>query len=78
MFLVETLLNLVIYVRNMHSKKTEAPFPIYCYISTIVLNDARIHVILRVSQTINIGFSMPCLFVLISHHFKPLTEICKN
>ena len=23
-------------------------------------------------------FSMPCLFVLISHHFKPLTEIKTN
>ena len=32
MFLVETLLNLVIYVRNVHSKNTEAPFPIYYYI----------------------------------------------
>ena len=29
MFLVETLLNLVIYVRNVHSKNTKAPFPIY-------------------------------------------------
>ena len=32
MFFVEALLNLVIYVRNMHSKNTEAPFRIYYYI----------------------------------------------
>ena len=29
MFLVETLLNILIHVRNVHSKNTEAPFPIY-------------------------------------------------
>ena len=28
MFFAETLLNLVIYVRNVHSKNTEAPFHI--------------------------------------------------
>ena len=32
MSLVETLLNLVIYVGNVQSKNTEAPFPIYYYI----------------------------------------------
>ena len=44
MFLVEILLNLVIYVRNVHSKNKEAPFPIYYYIY-FVPNDTRIHVI---------------------------------
>ena len=29
MFLVKTLLNLVVYVRDIHSKNTEAPFPIH-------------------------------------------------
>ena len=41
-FLVETLLNLVIYVCNVHSKNTEAPLP-FIIISTIVPNDTRIH-----------------------------------
>ena len=37
-FLVETLLNLVIYVRNVSSKNTEALFP-FIVISTIIPND---------------------------------------
>ena len=32
MFLFQTLVNLVIYVRNVRSKNTEAPFPIYLFI----------------------------------------------
>ena len=37
MFLVEILLNLVIYVRNVHSKNIEAPFPIYYYYNYYIL-----------------------------------------
>ena len=44
-FLVETLLNLVIYVRNVHSKNTEEPFRIYYHIYTIAPNDTLIQTI---------------------------------
>ena len=54
MFLVETLLNLVIYVISAVKTQTEAPFLIYYYIC----HQHR--------------FSIRCLFVLISHHFKSL------
>ena len=43
MFLIETLMNLVIYVRNVCTVKTQKHrFP-FIIISTIVPNDARIH-----------------------------------
>ena len=42
MFLVETLLNFVFYVRNILSKSTEVPFPVYYYIY-YCSNDTRIH-----------------------------------
>ena len=85
MFLVEILLNLLIYVinnnnnnnnnnnlshlycaiininfffayiRNMHSKNTEAPLPVYYYIY-IVPNDTRIYGMLKVFHTISFNF----------------------
>ena len=76
MFLVEPLLNLVIYVRNKHSKTQKHRFA-FITISIIVANDTRIHVIERSPQNTDDQhwFSVPCLFVLISHHFIPLTKI---
>ena len=53
----------------MHSKNIEAPFPIYQ--NTIVPND------IRTPQNQHC-FSVPCLFVLISRHFKPSTETRTN
>ena len=47
MFLVETLLNLVIYVAMCIVKTQKHLFP-FIIISTIVPNDTRIHVILKV------------------------------
>ena len=68
MFPVETLLNLVIYVRNMHNKNTEAPFPIYI-ITTIVSNGTRI-------QTIRIV--LLCLFSLICFGFLSFQTAHRN
>ena len=69
MFLVETLLNLVIYVRNVQSKNTETLFPIYYiyYCPERYTDTEGQHC-----------FSKVCLFVLISHHFKPFNEIRTN
>ena len=54
----------------MHSNNTEALFP-FIIIYTIGPNDRRI------PQNQHC-FSIPCLFVLITHHFKPLTKIGTN
>ena len=52
MFQVETLLNLLIYVRNVDSKTQKHRFP-FIIIFTIVPNDTRIRVILVVPRTIS-------------------------
>ena len=71
MFLVIT--NLVIYVRNVHCKNTEALLPIYLFI--YLFTDVQ-----RSPQNTDDQhcFSLPCLFVLISHHFKVVPEIRTN
>ena len=48
MFLVETLLNLVIYIRNVCSKTQKLRFP-FVIISTIVPNNTRIYILLKVA-----------------------------
>ena len=52
-------------------------FP-FITMSTIVPNNTRIHVNIKSSSDYQHCFSVSCLFVLISHHFKPLTEIRTN
>ena len=71
MFLVETLLNLVIYLCNAH---TEVTFTIYYYIYYCSKGKWYTYT----DDQYCFSWSMPCLFVLISHHFKPLTEIKTN
>ena len=71
----------------MCTAKTHKHHFTFITISTIVPNDTRIYVNIKFPRTINFRspqntddqhcFSMPCLFVLISH-FKPLTEIRTN
>ena len=54
-------------------------FPFAIYISTIIPNGAPLHVVETPQNTDHQHcFSIPCLLVLISHHFKPLTEIRTN
>ena len=81
MFLVQTLLNLVIYVRNVHRKKTQKHcFPfihLSIYLFTVVSNLDKCKGSPQITDDQN-SFSMPSPFVLISHHLKPLTEKSKN
>ena len=49
MFFVETLLNLEIYVLNVHSKNTEAAFPFILYLLSQMLH-LYILVILKVPR----------------------------
>ena len=80
-FLVENLLNLVIYFRNVHSKNTEAPFPVDYHISTIIPNNARFHVMLKVPRTISFNccmFQQYCTRMNKKKPFKPVTEIRKK
>ena len=73
MFLVEILLNLVILFAMCAVKTQKHRFP-FIIISIIVPNNTRLQTIFCMQHR----FSMPCLFVLISHYLKALTEIRTN
>ena len=79
MFLDETLLNLV---KSLGNNKTDL-----CSLCARTAREDKMHsgqsswikVPRSPQNTVNqYCFSMPCLFVLISYHFKPLTEIRTN